>query len=239
MAKLTYKTIPRFIDWGNYQIDVSFRSLVGVLERYEREYGLDLDPDFQRAHVWTEAQQRAYVEFVVRGGRSGKVLLFNAKGWNGSGRDVGPIVLVDGKQRLNAVLRFLRDELTIFDDFDGIGPTKCSEMEVLRELECRFQFFINGLNTRSEVLEWYLQLNGGGTPHTEAELDKVRAMRNAELMDLKTGDIVEVGSPNATGCKTGTIGAEATADGKREVLFEKGWHGYYRPEDLKLIRRAQ
>ena len=180
MAKLPYDKIPRFIDWGNYQIDVIWRSLERQLDHYRADYGLDLDPDFQRAHVWTEAQQKAFVEFMVRGGRTGRVILFNAKGWNGSMSKVGPLQLVDGKQRLNAVMRFLHDEITIFDDIPGIGPTLCSEMEVLRDLECRFQFYINGLNTRAEVLTWYLQLNRGGTPHTDEELDRVEALRDAE-----------------------------------------------------------
>jgi len=31
--------------------------------------GLNLDPDFQRAHVWTEDKQIAFVEFCLRGGQ--------------------------------------------------------------------------------------------------------------------------------------------------------------------------
>lgn len=181
MAKLPYKQIPRFIGFGNYQVDVFWRSLQSTLADYEQAEGLDLDPDFQRGHVWTEAQQKAYVEFIVRGGQTGRVLLFNCPGWNGGiGGPKGPIVLVDGKQRLNAVLRFLNDEITIFDDFPGIGPTLASEFEILRDTETRFQIYINGLNTRAEVLKWYLELNSGGTVHTQDELDKVRRMLAAE-----------------------------------------------------------
>lgn len=234
--KLPCDKIPRFLDWGSYQIDVMWRSLERQLDHYRADYGLDLDPDFQRAHVWTEAQQKDFVEFMVRGGRTGRVILFNAKGWNGSMDKVGPLQLVDGKQRLNAVLRFLHDEITIFDGIPGIGPTLCSELEVLRDLECRFQFYINGLNTKAEVLTWYLQLNAGGTPHTEDELDKVRSMRAIELMDLQTGDIVELVSGAIHG--EARVGPNALPNGQREVQYPWGTF-YFAPADLKLIRRAK
>jgi hypothetical protein len=35
---------------------------------------------------------------------------------------------------------------------------------------------VNDLKTEAEVLRWYLEINAGGTPHTEEELDKVRKM---------------------------------------------------------------
>ena len=38
------------------------------------------------------------------------------------------------------------------------------------------RFFVNDLKTRKEVLQWYVDLNAGGTVHTEAEIDKVRKL---------------------------------------------------------------
>ena len=43
-----------------------------------------------------------------------------------------------------------------------------------------FVFHVNYLKTRREVLEWYLQLNGGGTPHSQKELDRVRGLLEKE-----------------------------------------------------------
>ena len=176
MSKLLpYAAIPRFIGFGNYQVSVFWRYLETNFQQWEEMCGLDLDPPYQRGHVWTEAQQKAYVEFVIRGGQTGKVLLFNCPGWNG-GDIRGPIELVDGKQRLTAVLRFLHNEITVLDDFPGVGPVYAKDFEVLRDLELRFEVFVNGLETRAEVLQWYLELNAGGTVHTQTELDKVRDM---------------------------------------------------------------
>jgi hypothetical protein len=45
---------------------------------------------------------------------------------------------------------------------------------------CSFRISVNTLQTRTEVLQWYLMLNTGGTPHTKDEIDKVKKMLAAE-----------------------------------------------------------
>jgi hypothetical protein len=84
--------------------------------------------------------------------------------------DRGPFVLVDGKQRLEAVRSFLRDEVPVF------GGHKCSQLEGRIPNSAFFYFNVNDLGTNAEVLQWYLDLNTGGVVHTTEELDKVRAM---------------------------------------------------------------
>ena len=32
--------------------------------------GLQFNPDFQRGHVWTEGQQIAFMEFLLKGGKT-------------------------------------------------------------------------------------------------------------------------------------------------------------------------
>ena len=35
---------------------------------------------------------------------------------------------------------------------------------------------VNDLKTEREVLQWYVDMNAGGTPHTSDEIEKVRKM---------------------------------------------------------------
>ena len=134
---------------------------------------LNLDPDFQRAHVWTETQQREYVEYVLRGGEVGRSLTFNCVGWGGDYR--GPYEIIDGKQRLEAVRKFMRSELRVFGflrrDFGGR----------MRIAQSDFRWRVCSLETKAEVLQLYLNINAGGTPHTAEELNKVREMLGAEI----------------------------------------------------------
>lgn len=173
---MDFRSIPKQTRDGRYKIHVSWDELEWHLQRYVEEYNLDLDPDFQREHVWTEEKQVAYVEHVLRGGQASNEVRFNCIGW--SRNYEGPMVLVDGKQRLNAVRRFLRDEIKAF------GHT-CTELHIPGHVHrvpdiYNFVFYINDLNSRAEVLQWYLELNSGGVVHTQEELDRVKALLLAE-----------------------------------------------------------
>jgi hypothetical protein len=174
MAK--FSDIPKLTKAANYRVNADWKFLEETLEHWA-DHNLNLDPDFQRGHVWTEEQQIKYVEFCLRGGQSAREILFNQAGWMIDFR--GEMVLVDGKQRLQAVRRFMNNEIPVFGHY-------------FKEYEDRipssygyFIFCVNDLNTRDEVLQWYLEFNTGGTPHTQDEIDKVKEMLKKERTNKK------------------------------------------------------
>lgn len=73
---------------------------------------------------------------------------------------------MDGKQRLEAVRRFMADDLKIFGDWplSDFGNPK----RLLRLSDARFLVHINDLETRAEVLQWYLDVNGSGVAEVGA-----------------------------------------------------------------------
>lgn len=159
---------------GPWSCDFAFDYLPKVVEEWKHDYRLDLEPDFQRAHVWTDTQRAAFVEYVLSGGPSGRDLYFASKGWDFSPAK-GPIVIVDGKQRLEAVLRFLRDELPVR------GRVRSEWTGRMRfVIGARFRFHIADLG-RADTLRWYLALNAAGTPHAPEEIERVRALLDAEV----------------------------------------------------------
>lgn len=171
-----FQDVPRYTGWPGYAADVAWEALEAQLTRYAdggELYKLNLNPDFQRGHVWTRDQQIAFVQFKLRGGRSSSDILFNHPNWMGSFK--GELVLVDGKQRLEAARAFLRDEIpafgSLFSEYtDRMGYSNVS-----------FRFHINNLKTRAELLNWYVELNEGGTPHTKEEIQKVKEMLEEEI----------------------------------------------------------
>ena len=171
---MKFKDIPRFIGQGNYACNVEWARLESWLNRQREDYGdrLELDPDFQRAHVWDEKKQIAYVEFILRGGKSARALLWNAPGYFHGGSQ--SMVLVDGKQRLEAVRKFMRNDLPAF------GATLSQFTDDLRVLDCDFLMHVNELESRSDVLRWYLEINSGGVVHTNEEIEKVRKLLEQE-----------------------------------------------------------
>jgi len=166
-----FRDIP-LLPRAHYEVDVDWHYLEKFIANAIEFDGLNLDPDFQRAHVWTKQQQQDYVEYVMQGGEVGKNLTFNAKGW-GSNLELGSYEIVDGKQRLEAVRAWLRDE------FKAHGYFR-SEFTDRMRLHMGFRWRVCSLNTREEILQLYLNINAGGTPHTQDELDRVRVMLERE-----------------------------------------------------------
>ncbi len=172
---MRFKDLPKLTSVGYYTVNAEWDFFIKdwIPRQMEKENLslLDLDPDFQRAHVWTEEQQISYIEFILKGGWIGKDIYFNHPGWMGS--FMGDFVIVDGKQRIEAVRRFIYNEIKAFDtlykDFEGRLPENN-----------HFVIHINNLKTRKEVLQWYLEFNTGGIVHTEEELDKVRNLLTRE-----------------------------------------------------------
>lgn len=156
-----------------YSIDSSWSYLEGQLKSWDTpESPLVLEPDFQRAHVWNREQQINYVEYILRGGHAAKELYFNCSSWM-SGFNT-PLEIVDGKQRLEAARAFMRGDFPVFGEWRAVQLR-------LDMLQASFLLYINTLKTRAEVLQWYLDLNTGGTPHTADEIKKVRLLLNREM----------------------------------------------------------
>ena len=171
---LKISEIPEFTDPGSYQINQPLLDVPRWVKEHVEKMGLQLNPDFQRGHVWTPEQETAYMEFILRGGNTGRDLYFNHPNWMGSFK--GDFVCVDGLQRLTTVIKFMDNEVPVF------GGYVASQIEGLNRTICKYLFciHINNLKTRKEVIKWYLEMNTGGTPHSQEELSRVRKLLSEE-----------------------------------------------------------
>jgi uncharacterized protein with ParB-like and HNH nuclease domain len=171
MKYTNFKDIPKFTSWGSYNANVNFKYLLSQLKAYEKD-GLQYCPDFQRGHVWNKEQQIKFIEYMLRGGKSARIIYFNHPGWMGNWK--GDFVVVDGLQRLTAAKKFLNNEISVFG-------TYCKDFEDKLSNDVDFIFNINNLKTRKEVLQWYIEFNSGGTVHTKEEIDKVKKLLEQEV----------------------------------------------------------
>ena len=164
---MKFKEIKSFTSFGSYNADIPLDYVIETIGRYLTNYNLELNPDFQRGHVWTDDQRMRYVEFLLKEGQSSRTIYFNCPGWMDDFH--GPFVLVDGKQRLDAIMKFIRNEIPAFGH-------KISEYTDRMPVGQTLKFNINNLKTRKEVLQWYLDLNAGGVVHTSDEINKVKSL---------------------------------------------------------------
>lgn len=173
---MKFTNVPKFTRYSEYRVNVGWSHVEACLSSYAMDFRVNLDPDFQRAHVWDQEKQIKYVEYVCKGGRSGKDIYFNCPAFrSGKLGDGDEMVIVDGKQRMEAVRKFLRNELPIFD-----GHYLRDFKDRLRIGVHEFIFHVNDLKTQKEILQWYVDINDGGVAHTKEEIEKVRDMIKLE-----------------------------------------------------------
>lgn len=175
-----FRDIPQFPK-AHYETTVLWRYIEDTLKSWsdtsEGMGGLNLDPPYQREHVWTREQQIAFVEYQLQGGETGRHIIFNSPDWQGSWKRATE--LVDGKQRLEAVRAFIRGEFPAFGHY-------FAEFEDKLPSDLYFSFRVCTLDDPEKILQLYLNINAGGTPHTAEELERVRGILEAVRASKKT-----------------------------------------------------
>jgi len=180
---MKFKDIPQFIDTGAWECNYSFDRLVTTIEKWcngeDTDVPLEMNPDFQRGHVWTPNQQIAFIESVLRGGaKSARVIYLNNPNWmRHSDRRYKDFVCVDGLQRYTAIKRFVCNEIKAFGYY-------YKEYEDRLRGKHDMKINVNDLPTKKDVLQWYIEHNAGGTIHSDEEIDKVKALLDGELTKI-------------------------------------------------------
>ncbi len=148
---------------AKYKIDSPW---IYFKKHYIIEHNLNLDPDYQRDYVWTDKQKISYIEWILKGGITGKDIYLNHPGWMKSFK--GDFEVVDGKQRITAVLDFLDNKFPVF------GKLYKEFEDKLPIFEASFNIHINNLENRKDIIQWYLDMNTCGVSHTDEEINKVK-----------------------------------------------------------------
>lgn len=86
------------------------------------------------------------------------------------------MLLVDGKQRLQAARLFIANKIPVFDVLYRKDFTRQGRPTPLMPQLLDFTFYVNDLETRAEILQFYLDLNAGGVIHSDTEIDRVREL---------------------------------------------------------------
>jgi hypothetical protein len=170
----TFEDVPKLIGatiQGHQDHETMYWSRIDAFYVGDSDHKIVLDPEFQRGHVWTEEQQRRFVEYALHGGQESCVVIFNVK----RTKPTWTFTCVDGLQRLTAVYRFMHDQLTVFDGLTCSSMVKHSEFKKFPWTDFRFTVSTTYLSD-IDVLRFYLELNSNGTPHSVEEIARVQTL---------------------------------------------------------------
>jgi hypothetical protein len=111
---------------------------INQFHRWLSDGSLVLRPPFQRQIIWNDSQRSLLVDSILRGLPIPEVYIQTLTAADGN----ETITVVDGQQRINACLRFLRDELRLPDDEELDQHWRNRRFSDLRkELQERFRSY--------------------------------------------------------------------------------------------------
>lgn len=130
---------------------------------------LELRPDFQRREVWSSTAKIMLMDTIIRDVPMPKIFLANTIHDGKTYR-----VVIDGQQRITAILDFLRDELKLDAPYTGLDKGKTfsqldqNVQDQILSYRIDFNEAINP--TEEEVREVYARVNKYTVPLTKQEL---------------------------------------------------------------------
>ena len=119
---------------------------------------LELRPDFQRNEVWSKAAQIMLIDTIIRGIPIPKIYIKSIMNEGNTYR-----VVIDGQQRLTAILKFVQNELVLGKPYEGeyIGKRFNELPDDVQNEILRYKIDINEIfnPTDEEIRDLYSRVN--------------------------------------------------------------------------------
>ena len=132
---------------------------------------LELRPDFQRNEVWTKAAQIMLIDTILKGIPIPKIYIKSIVKDEKTYR-----IVVDGQQRLTAILKFVKDELPLEKPYDGelVGCRFSNLPSDIHDDFLRYKIDINEIfnPTDDEIRDLYSRVNKYTVQLNKQELRK-------------------------------------------------------------------
>lgn len=140
---------------------------------YFYNFGIDMNPDYQRGFVWSDEDKEKLLDSVFCGIDIGKFVLVTKDNWL---EDNVYYEILDGKQRLAALMDFYEDKIT----YRGHTFTQLSAKD--RACFCNriVSVAIAKDISRDAILRYFLALNRGGRVMDPEQIKKVEEMLEKE-----------------------------------------------------------
>lgn len=154
------------MNWESYSHPIS------DIRDWNKNSRLELQPEFQRNEVWSEAAQIMLIDTILRGIPIPKIYIKSTiKDDDNTYR-----IVIDGQQRLTAILKFVNDDLKLKSPYNGplLGKVFSELDEKTRNIILRYKIDINEIFNPSdeEIRDLYSRVNKYTVQLNKQELRK-------------------------------------------------------------------
>jgi len=162
----------KIYDPPRFSNDITFG--LDDLEWMLTKRSVNMSPSYQRPVRWSTEQQSLFMGHLLSGGDTLPIIIQRVP-------DGGPQEVLDGKQRLTAMLAWLHGEISAWvpngpsvhiDDLErGTLGTRPDAILGLSLVPVRFKYINLPFEERKN---FYIRLNSGGSPHTREDIEHAR-----------------------------------------------------------------
>lgn len=159
---------------------------------YENRFDLDIDPEFQRGFVWTLEQKQALIvsllnEMPIGAFYVNKLNIYQDLPYGSDSRAVieqrnlikersrCDNVLYDGKQRINAILSYLKGEFFVEINGETYYVNELPSMYVFRITHATVTVLETEFDQYEDIVKHYITINTNQTRHTNDDIDRALA----------------------------------------------------------------
>lgn len=171
--------MPQFAHEDTMRIQFSQRDIEGLIGLFYT-FGVDMDPEYQRGHVWELEDKVALIDSIFNNVDIGKFVFIHL-GYGTPGYEI-----LDGKQRMTALIEFFEDRFRYRGKlFSELHPRDRSHIRHYRVGVGETR----ELSTIEERLQYFLHLNTYGKPQDPMHIAKVESML-ADIQKRSTHKVV-------------------------------------------------
>lgn len=150
------------------------RDMISLIAMMSSQYGIDLEPEYQRGNVWTHEQKVALVDSIFKNVDIGKFAVIKRPWGNNPNTPATPLLyeMLDGKQRLTAIWEFYCGRFKYQGKyFYELHPRDQSHFK-----HYTISYAETNPMTKEQKYRYFLKLNTTGTPVDPEHLQKVRRL---------------------------------------------------------------
>jgi hypothetical protein len=154
------------------------RTIDSLVMLYYGRSGLDLYPKYQRDFVWTIEQKKALIDSIFNNVDIGKFAIIRRPWGDDPHKPATPKLyeILDGKQRINAILEFLEDRYT----YRGRYYSELNSRDQLHFDDYSISYAETDHLTATQKYRYFLNLNTSGTPVDPKHMEKIKEMLKNE-----------------------------------------------------------
>lgn len=148
---------------------------VDVIDHWSKNGELLLNPPYQRGDVWGNIRRRNLIKSILQGIPIPSIIIndrFGAETWP---EDEYSMAVIDGKQRITAILLFLESQLTVPGEWFGVTRKHVLYEDLEISQQRRFKhiplaFSEGKLESLEDEQHVFELVNYGGVPQGESDI---------------------------------------------------------------------